>query len=464
MADILVIDDEENLGISMQLALRRAGHTCRLAANGAGGLAAVREKLPDLIFVDVNLPDADGLDLLGKFKAMGADVPVIVITGFGTIASAVTAMQQGAVDYIQKPLSMDEVVLAVERCLENHRMRNQLDAYREAQQRSSDRVQVIANCPAMRDLITVADKIAMLPADQAGELPTVLLLGDTGTGKEALARYMHHRSPNADRPFVQVNCTAVPESLFESELFGHEAGAFTHAQGAKKGLFEMAEEGTLFLDEIGDMPLSTQAKLLVAIESGSFRRLGGTTERVARLRVMAATNRDLEDKVSRGDFRADLFYRLKVFCLELPPLCRRGDDVLTLADHFLRQYAAKFRKPSLRLADDARAALAAYDWPGNVRELSNVLQRTILLAEGDVITAGALNLQPQVRASNADAAMRFDFDREDCTLARVEQRLIDAALARAGGNVSEAARLLGISRGSLRNRIDKRDVGPPPEE
>ena len=454
MANILVIDDEENLRISMQLALKRAGHDCRIEANGKDGFAAARSKLPDLIFVDVNLPDTDGLKLLGELRAIGIDAPVIVITGFGTIASAVAAMQQGAVDYIQKPLSMDEVILSVSRCLENHSIRNQLDAYREAQQRDSEGERVIGDCPAMRELLAVSDKIASLPLDAEGSLPTVLLLGDTGTGKEALARYIHRRGPAADRPFVHVNCTAVPENFFESELFGHEAGAFTNAKSAKKGLFEVAEEGTLFLDEVGDMPLATQSKLLVAIESGRFRRLGGTTERVTRARVMAATNNNLEEKIERGEFRADLFYRLKVFCLQMPALRERGDDVITLAEHSLERFRQKFRKTALAFSDDARTALRSYDWPGNVRELANVVQRAALLAEGSTVSADTLNLRTEgltaSARSNANAHLPGI-----ATLESVERKLIQDTLTHTDGNISESARLLGLSRGSLRHKLEK---------
>ncbi len=455
MANILVIDDEENLRISMQLALKRAGHTCRIESNGKDGMAAARSKLPDLIFVDVNLPDTDGLTLLEEFRKNGIDAPVIVITGFGTIASAVTAMQKGAVDYIQKPLAMDELVLLVSRCLENHSIRNQLDAYREAQQRASDRESVIGDCAAMRDLLSVADKVAALPMDEEGSLPTVLLLGDTGTGKEALARYIHRRGPAADRPFVHVNCTAVPENFFESELFGHEAGAFTHAKSAKKGLFEVAEEGTLFLDEIGDMPMSTQSKLLVAIESGRFRRLGGTTERSTRARVMAATNSNLEEKIGSGEFRADLFYRLKVFCLQMPALRDRGNDIFTLAEHFLNRFGQKFRKTALTFSDDARSAIRSYHWPGNVRELANVLQRAALLAEETTLFANDLNLGPGIASRDNNEQIEPRDVNGIATLESVERKLIQDTLTHTDGNISESARLLGLSRGSLRHKLDK---------
>jgi len=269
---------------------------------------------------------------------------VIVITAFGTVASAVAAMKQGAVDFIQKPLAMEEVTLAVDRCLELRRIRNRLDAFQEAQRRQSGEIRIIGECPQMKAVLSLAQKIAAVPSDPHGGLVTTLVLGETGTGKEIIARYIHHHGPRPDRPFVQVNCTAIPETLFEAELFGYEKGSFTDAKSTKKGLIEMAQEGTLFLDEIGDMPLATQSKLLVALESGRFRRIGATAERVADVHVAAATNCDLQRKVDQGAFRADLFYRLKVFTIDLPPLRERGDDIFLLTDYFLRQSCQKMHK------------------------------------------------------------------------------------------------------------------------
>ncbi|MBN2561781.1 MAG: sigma-54-dependent Fis family transcriptional regulator [Phycisphaerae bacterium] len=457
MADILIIDDEENLSYSVQLALKRNGHACRIAENGEVGLAECARQLPDLALVDIHLPDINGLDLMARMSERGFDIPVVVITAYGTVDSAVAAMKRGAFDYLQKPLVMEEVCLTVGRCLENRELRNQLDAYKQAQQRESSHLNLISECPKMRKVIELADRIAGASGDGDQELLTLLLLGETGTGKEVLARYIHHRGQRADCPFVHVNCTAVPESLFESELFGHEPGAFTNAKSAKKGLLEMANEGTLFLDEIGDMPLATQAKLLVAIESGRFRRLGSTTERVARVQVMAATNTDLQAKADRGEFRVDLFYRLNVFCIELPPLRDRGDDIIQLAEHFIDRFSRKYRKPALRLSHDARSLILNNAWPGNVRELANVLRRAVLVTDTDTLEAATLGLDvpgPQ-RQAVSRAATQLDLEGGDWTLSSIEKHVIQAALQRTDKNISETARLLGLTRGGLRHRMEK---------
>ncbi|MCK4659213.1 MAG: sigma-54-dependent Fis family transcriptional regulator [Phycisphaerae bacterium] len=457
MADILVIDDEENLSYSIQLALRRAGHECRTTATGEAGMAECVRQVPDLALIDIQLPDTNGLELLAQIQERGLDVPVIVITAFGTVDSAVAAMKQGAMDYLQKPLSMEEVALAVDRCLENRQVRNRLDAYQQAQQRESGNIRIIGQCSAMLHVLSVADKISAVPTDPAGGLVTILLCGETGTGKEVLARYIHHHGLHPDRPFVQVNSTAIPENLFEAELFGYERGTFTDAKTAKKGLLEVADEGTLLLDEIGDMPLSTQAKLLVAIESGRFRRLGGISERVANVRVMAATNSDLERKIEEGEFRADLYFRLKVFCLELPPLRERGDDLFLLADHFIEVFSRKFRKLAPELSPETRRVMSGYHWPGNVRELANVLQRAILVYDTKVLTPATLGLDTSSPAPPEPtlASLQFDFSNGACTLALVEKQLLGSAMDAASGNISEAARLLGLTRGALRHRLEK---------
>jgi len=456
MADILVVDDEENLSYSLQLALTRHGHNCRVAETLKAAIEECASRLPDLILLDMQLPDGNGMDIMAGMREDGQDVAVIVITAFGTVASAVAAMKQGAVDFIQKPLSMEEVCLAVDRCLEHRQIRNRLVAYQEAQRRESDELRIIGECPEMRRVLSIAKKIAAVPGDPGSGLVTTLLLGETGTGKEVVARYIHHHCLRPDRPFVQINCTAIPESLFEAELFGHEKGSFTDAKGTKKGLFETAEEGTLFLDEIGDMPLATQAKLLVAIERGRFRRLGATAERVAQVRVMAATNSDLQRKVEQREFRADLFYRLKVFGIELPPLRTRGEDLFLLTDYYLQRFCQKLHKPMPKLPPETREIMQRYAWPGNVRELANVLQRAVLVNESDVLAPALLGIEGGPSAARAEPpGPQFDFTREDCTMAAVEKRLFQAALEHTGGNVSETARLLGLTRGGLRHRIEK---------
>ena len=460
MADILIVDDEENLCYSIQLALEHAGHTCRIADTVETALAECTRCMPELAVIDVQLPDGSGIELTARLRERGIDVPVIVITAFGTVATAVEAMKRGATDFIQKPLAMEELGLTVQRCLENRAIRDQLDAYRESQRRGSGALQIVGECGPMRSVLALADKIAKVPDDPATGLVTTLLLGETGTGKEVIARYIHHHSLQPDQPFVQVNCTAIPENLFEAELFGHERGAFTDAKTTKKGLLEVAHQGTLFLDEIGHMPLSTQAKLLVAIETGRFRRLGSTTERLVNLRVTAATNTDLERQVKRNQFRADLYYRLKVFSIQLAPLRDRGDDVFLLADHFIERFCRKFRKPLMTLSAATHDLLERYPWPGNVRELANVLQRGVLVSESSTLEPSALGLATdQLDPGPETPAARFDFETEDCTLAGVERHLLRAALEHTGGNISRAARILGLTRGSLRHRLDKLGIG-----
>jgi len=470
MADILIVDDEENLCYSVQLALKHAGHQCRIAETMESALAECARRAPELALIDIQLPDGNGIDLTARLRELGMDVPVIVITAYGTVATAVAAMKQGALDFIQKPLSMEELCLAVDRCLENREIRNQLDAYRETQRRGSDELEIVGACPEIRSVLSLADKIASLPhepglpGDPGAGLVTTLLLGETGTGKEVVARYIHHHSLRPDRPFVQVNCTAIPENLFEAEVFGRERGAYTDAKVTKKGLLEVAHKGTLFLDEIGHMPFTTQAKLLVAIETGRFRRLGGTAERLADVCVMAATNTDLEAKVARGEFRADLFYRLKVFCIQLAPLRDRGDDVFLLADHFIERFRRKFNKPPVTLSPEARDLMKRYPWPGNVRELANVLQRAVLVNDAETLGPSILGIQGDGLARPAAAGgLRFDFENEDCALTSVERQLLRAALEHTHGNISEAARVLGLTRGALRHRLEKLGLqtGPP---
>lgn len=461
MADILIVDDEENLSYSIQLGLKRAGHECRVAATIEAAWGECTRIPPALALVDVQLPDGNGIDLISRMREQGFDVPVIVITAFGTVATAVTAMKQGAVDFIQKPLSIEEVCLAVERCLEGRRLRNQLDAYKEAQRRQAGDSSLIAECPPMREVISLADRIASIENEPGAGLVTTLLLGATGTGKELIARYIHRKSPRPDRPFVQVNCAAIPENLFEAELFGFERGTFTDAKASKKGLLQVAHESTLFLDEIGDMPLATQSKLLIAIETGRFRRLGSTTETVVDVRVIAATNSDLQQKVQAGQFRQDLYFRLKMFCIELPPLRARGGDLFLLAEHFIQRFSRKFRKPTPMLAETAKRVMRTYPWPGNVRELANVLQRAVLLGDSATLEPAMLGINGGVvTAWASQPGVRIDFSQGDCTLASMEKRLVQAALDHTKGNISETARLLGLTRGGLRHRLEKLGLEP----
>lgn len=459
MPDILIVDDEENVAYALQLALQRAGHQCRVAHSLGHGWEAAQQRHPDAALVDLQLPDGTGIDLIGRLREAGIESPVIVITAYGTVARAVEAMKSGAVDFLQKPLAMEEVALTVGRCLEHGRMRRQLEAFREAQRLDAGGAQMIGTCAKLRAAIEAAERVATIPADPSAGLTVALMLGETGTGKELLARHLHARGPKADGPFVHVNSTTIPDALFESELFGHERGTFTDARDAKKGLVEIAHEGTLFLDEIGDLPAAVQAKLLVVIESGRFRRLGSTRERVVSARVIAATNADLKARVEQGRFRADLYYRLMQFPIELPPLRERGEDVFLLAAFFLERAARKFHKPAPMLTASALSAMGGYAWPGNVRELAHVLQRSLLLSDDREWTASTLGL-PATGGATATRTvgpinLELDFTSGAITLDDAQRRVIEAALSHCRGSVSEAARVLGMTRGGLRHRIEK---------
>jgi len=456
MADILIVDDEENLSYSIQLGLQRAGHECRVADTVESALAECERRAPALALVDVQLPDGNGIDLMAKMRERGLGFPVIVITAFGTVSTAVAAMKQGAADFIQKPVSIEEVCLTVERCLEDRRLRNQLDAYQEAQRRQSGDLQLVGECPQIHEVLAMADRIASIENEPGSGLIATLILGATGTGKELVARYIHRNSARPDRPFVQINCSAVPESLFESELFGFERGTFTDARAPKKGLLEVAHEGTLFLDEIGDMPQATQSKLLVAVETGRFRRLGATAETVVDVRIVTATNSDLRHKVETGQFREDLFHRLRMFCIEVPPLRARGDDIFLLAEYFITRFSRKFRKPAPKPSESAKRLLRTYPWPGNVRELANVIQRAVLLNDSPLLELPILGPDgDHAVVLPARSGFQIDFSRGDCTLVSIEKRVLQAALEHTGGNISEAARLVGLTRGALRHRLEK---------
>ena len=473
MADLLIVDDEETLLATMSLELERGGHRCQRAATGQAALSRLETFEPHLALVDIRLPDMDGLALISRIRELGHDFPIIVITAYGSVQSAVAAMRVGANDYLQKPVAMEELEVVIDRVLQNRRLKDRLDVFER--ERMLQRLEtgatgaeraIVGESAIMKKVMAMAGKIAEAPPDENGYLPTVLITGETGTGKDLLAHHIHDLRASDGAPFVQINCTALPPQLVEAELFGHEKGAFTDAKTNKKGLFEVASEGTVFLDEIGDTPLGLQAKLLLVLEQRRFRRLGGTREREVRARTIAATNCDLTDMVTQGRFRKDLLFRFQALSIELPPLRERGDDLFLLADYFIKRQALRLHRDPPRLSDAAREGMRRYSWPGNIRELDNVLQRAMLLQDSSTIERSDLNL------SQADLAaappgldeIRFPFEKEDCSLARVEQRLLEQAIAFCNGNISEVARLLGVSRGSLRHRMEKLSLSLQPRK
>ncbi len=457
MANILIVDDEETLLATLSLELGRMGHKCLPANSAEAALTQLESGEPHIALVDIRLPDTDGLKLIEQIRQIGHDFPIVVMTAYGSVQSAVQAMKVGASDYLQKPVAIDELEVVIDRVLQNTRLKDRLDVFERERQRQDVERAIIGDSPVMKEILALCAKIAAVPPDESGNLPTVLITGETGTGKDLIAHHIHDLSSSCDAPFVQINCTALPAQLVEAELFGFEKGAFTDAKLSKKGLFEVASEGTVFLDEIGDTPMELQAKLLLVLEKRRFRRLGGTRERTVNARTIAATNCDLNSLVAAERFRKDLLFRFKSLSIELPPLRARGDDLIMLADHFVRRQAKRLHREPPKLSESTRRAMRRYPWPGNVRELDNVLQRAVLLQESGTIEPSDLNLtfaglEPQP-ASMAEVG--FPFGREDCTLANVERRLITGAIEYCSGNISEAARLLGLSRGALRHRMEK---------
>lgn len=462
MTRILIVDDERTLLANLALQLGRAGYACTTCDKGAAAFAALEESEPDIALVDIRLPDMSGLELIAQLRQAGRDFPIIVMTAYGSVENAVEAMKVGASDYLQKPVAIAELEVVIDRVLQHNRMRDRLDVFERERRRQGAERRIVAEHDSMMRALELARKIASQPPDESGHLPTVLVTGETGTGKDLLAHHIHDHGPNTDEPFVQINCTALPGPLAEAELFGYEKGAFTDAKTSKKGLFEVAGDGTVFLDEIGDMPLELQSKLLLVLEKREFRRLGGTRERQVRARTIAATNCNLARLVAEGRFRKDLLFRFQAFSIELPPLRERGDDLLLLANHFLEQRARRLHRTTPKLTRAAKEAMRRYSWPGNVRELDNVLQRAMLITDRDSIEPADLNLSQNDLGTGPVSmeTFRFPFGSEDCTLLRVEEMLIRQALEHCHGNVSEAARILGMRRGTLRHRLEKLSLTP----
>ena len=454
-ATILIIDDEPVLARNMCVYLERQGHAVEVAGSAEQGLSLVQAQAPEVLLLDHNLPGMTGLEALARGRELSPATQVIMITGHANVELAVDAMKAGAVDFLTKPVPLSKLGLLVERLTASARKDKALAYYQQRQGSGADLSSLLGESPGMVRLRATLTQL--LQAEERlrdDAAPAVLVHGETGTGKELVARALHFNGPRRAFPFVELNCAALPEQLLESELFGHERGAFTDARERKLGLVETAEGGTLFLDEIGDMAPGLQAKLLKLLEERSVRRLGGVREQKVNVRIVAATHRDLEAQVRDGQFRADLYFRLRVVLLEVPPLRERGGDVLLLARHFVASHAGRYGRPLPRLSPSAEAALVAHTWPGNVRELRNALEQAVLLGSGPSIAPDELALRratpPHVLAPAPGSAAQ--------TLPQWERDMLLQALQRAQWNVSRAARELGISRDTLRYRIEKHDL------
>jgi two-component system, NtrC family, response regulator AtoC len=438
------MDDDRFLRTLVQERLEEQGHEV-LSAGTVGEARAIVERIhPDFALLDIKLPDGEGTEILRLIKE-DSEAPVVMMTAHATVRSAVEALQMGAHDYLEKPFSFERLDATVAALLELTALRREVRTLRSKHALGGS---ILGDSPAMGEVMEMVEKVA--PAGGT----TVLVTGETGTGKGMVSHALHRLSPRAGRPFINVTCSALAESVMESELFGHEKGAFTDARTTKQGLVELAEGGTLFLDEIGELSANVQGKLLRFIEEKKFRRVGGTKDLSVDARVVAATNRDLETEVAEGRFRADLYYRLSVFPILIPPLRERRGDVAVLAKFFLEQFGREFGKRVQRIAPAAMELLERYPWPGNVRELRNVLERSVLLGEGPELTAEML--PPEVRRSGERVpppAVPLSADGLDMEM--LEKQLLESALSRAEGNRTEAGRLLGLSRHQIRNRLQK---------
>lgn len=454
---VLVVDDEELFARAVVKKLRRSGVECELALDLAGARDRLAGSRPDLVLLDVRLPDGSGLDFLRELRAGGhADLPVLVLTAFGGLEDAVAAMKERAVDYLAKPIDLDELMVKIEHVLGQAELSRQLEYSRQREQRAANDVPLVGKSAAMRTLVARIARIRQLAGRSGGIPPTVLIQGETGTGKDLAAQALHRGSDRAGRPFVHLDCASLPRDLIEAELFGHEKGAFTHAHAARIGLIEAAEAGTVYLDEIGELPLDLQSRLLAVLERREVRRVGSTRPRPVAAWFIAATNRDLDDMVSRGDFRSDLYFRLKVFSLNIPPLRERFDDLAPLFEHFAALTARRYGMPAPVLSPEFLEAARRHDWPGNVRELAYTVERALLFGADRWFDAQSLGLASAPPATAADPEAVLD----GLTLEEAERRLIARALHKTGGNVSESARRLGVSRMALRYRIRKLGIEP----
>lgn len=457
MASVHIIDDDSGIREMLMEYLQLEGYDVSSFSSGEEALPAVLKDPPDVILLDIQLPGMDGLAFLELLREDFADVEVIMITGYGDVGSAVRAMKLGAWDYIRKPFGPEEISVVVKKAVEAKKKDEQL-AYLQRDQKIHAVGDIIGASEPWQDVFRSVRKIA------ESARTSVLICGDTGTGKELFAKFIHYNGPRANKPFVEINCSAFQETLLESELFGYEAGAFTGARQRKKGLLEIADEGTFFLDEIGDMSLELQARILKVIEEQTFRRVGGTKEIRIDIRVISASSRNLVKAVSDGTFRNDLFYRLNVASVVLPPLRDRGEDVILLAEHFLNMYNLEFSRNISGLDPEVRPLLLEHSWPGNVRELKNVIERAVLFEKGEYLSSDSVRLldvsQPMTSGSSALSPSFSDFElpSDGVSLHEMEKSFIKKALEKTEGNKARAARLLGMSREKLRYRIKKLGV------
>jgi DNA-binding NtrC family response regulator len=455
MPTLLIVEDEAKMRRLLELNLAEDGYSVYTAADAEAGLNTLRQEKVDLVVTDLKLPGMNGLEFLQAVKRTNATIPVVVMTAFGTVETAVEAMKAGASDYVLKPFSLEEMKLILRKELDVRRLREENRSLREALGERYQFRNIVARSSKMQEVLATVERVAPTQS-------TVLLGGESGVGKDLIARAIHEHSRRAAGPFIKINCTAIPENLLESELFGYEKGAFTGAGTAKPGRFELADKGTIFLDEIGDVPGSIQVKLLHVLQDREFERLGGTKTLKVDVRVIAATNQDLRAALEQGTFREDLYYRLNVVPISIPPLRERKEEIPYLVDHFIERFARESGKPLTSITPAALRLLLDFHWPGNVRELENIIERAVALSAGTVIDVADIRLDVSAaRPAPVVAGGSLPFPPEGMTLEEFEDEIVREALRRADGNKSQAARLLGLSRNALRYRLSK--LGVPDE-
>ena len=452
METILVIDDEKSLVDLLTVVFKNEGYAVKQAQSAEQGLAVLDNDEVDLVITDIKLPGSDGMEILRRVRAKRPDVPVVMITAYGSVQQAVDALKAGALDYVVKPFDVEELKIVVGRGLAERRLKQEnVRLKRDLKERYSFE-NMIGRSRAMQEVFTLIEKVA-------GTDSTVLITGESGTGKEMAARAIHYQSGRRDNPFVSINCAALPESLLESELFGHVKGAFTGAGVDKKGMFEAAQRGTLFLDEVAEMSPWTQVKLLRALQERRIRRVGGTDEIAVDVRIIAATNQDLKQRIQEGKFREELFYRLNVITIDMPPLRRRVEDIPVLVSHFVQKYCEKMSKKIKRLTPEVVGLLEAYPWPGNIRELENVIERMVAIEDRETITASCLPpeiLSPQ-KKMETQVLFSPDFSLTGY-LDDITKKYLNQALAASGGSIQKAAALLGLSYRTMRYLMGKYGV------
>ncbi len=447
--NILIVEDDANQRTILTGFLRKQNYSVEDTGKPAEALSIIKEKRVDVVLSDLRMPDMDGYELLKEIKKINPEISVILLTAFGSVETAVESMKEGAYDFLTKPVNLDHLVKKISQVTEYRMLKRENEVLRQALEKDPNFDSVITRSPAMEAALSIASRVA--PSDAS-----VLILGESGTGKELIARAIHKASALAGKPFVAVNCAALAEGVLESELFGHEKGAFTGASARRIGRFEQASGGTLFLDEIGDIPLNIQVKLLRTIQEGTLERVGGNETVKVKVRLLAATHRDLKQRIEEGLFREDLYYRLNVVTINLPPLRDRKEDIMPLTEKFLEFFAERYKREPFELSPEAKDILLKYDFPGNVRELRNILERASVLCRGNLITPADLNLAPpfsDVPETDGETGHL------DTLVAELEKREIRKALDESGGNQSGAARILGISERKLRYKLKKYQMG-----